>query len=136
MAKETESGNACMAEQIITFFCVAPLTTSVSLLSSDVARINALIHLLSFVMTIGKYCHDKWKVFALVNLTVAFRSFLVWNSIASGVINSVLSLGGFVFLGQLIRRRNVHRYDYRYGGRQSRRAFVEGNERHSSGAAA
>ncbi len=107
-----------------------------SLLSSDVTRINALIHLLSFVMTIGKYLPLIVAVFALVNLTVAIMSFLVWNSIASGVINSVLSLGGLVFLGQLIRRRNVHRYDYRYGGRQSRRAFVEGNENHSSGAAA
>jgi hypothetical protein len=75
MAKKTESGNACMAEQIIMFFCVAPLTTNVSLLSSDIARINALIHLLSLVMTIGKYLPLIVAVFALVNLTVAFMSF-------------------------------------------------------------
>ena len=92
-----------------------------SLLSSDEARINALIHLLSLVMTVGKYLPLIVAAFAFVNLTIAIMSFLFWNSIVSGVINSVFALGGFIFLGQLLRRRKVHRYDYRYSGRHSRR---------------
>ena len=125
-----------MAEQIILLFYVVAAITSVSLLSSDVARINALIHLLSLVMTVGKYLPFIVAVFALVNLTVAIISFLVWNSIVSGVINSVLSLGGFVFLGQLVRRRKVHRYDYRYSGRHSKRdgTLVKSNENHPTSA--
>lgn len=119
-----------MAEQIIKLLYVMAAITSVSLLLSDVARINALIHLLSLVMTVGKYLPLIVAVFAFVNLTIAIMSFLVWNSLIPGAINSVFAFGGFIFLGQLLRRRNVHRYDYRYSGRHSKRLrpFVEIDE--------
>lgn len=91
-----------------------------SLFSSDIARINALIHLLGVVMKVGKYLPLIVGAFAFVNLTIAIMSFLVWNSIISGVINSALALGGFIFLVQLVRRRKIHRYEYRYNGRHSK----------------
>ena len=105
-----------------------------SLLSSDVARINALIHLLGLVMIIGKYLPLIVAVFASVNLILAILSFLVWNNVVSGVINSVFSLGGFNFLGQLVKRRKIHRYDYRYSGRHSKRPVVRIDQRPMSSA--
>ena len=92
-----------------------------SILSSDVARMNAFIHLLGVIMTIGKYLPLIVAGFAVVNLTLAILSFAVWNSLISGVINSIFALGGFIFLSQLLGRRKIHRYDYRYHGRHSSR---------------
>jgi hypothetical protein len=48
---------------------------------------------------------------------LAALDFTIWNNIAGGVFNSVLAFGGFVFFGQLFRRRKIHRYEYRYTGR-------------------
>ena len=92
-----------------------------SLLSSDIARINALIHLLGIVMTIGKYLTLIVAAFAVLNLTLAIISVVLWNSMTSGVLNALFALGGFVFLAQLLGRRKIHRYEYRYHGRHSRR---------------
>lgn len=93
-----------------------------SLPSFDIARITALIHLLGLVVTIGKYLPLIVAGFAVINLTVAVLSFAVWNAIFSGVINSIFALGGFVFLVQLLQRRKIHRYEYRYHGRHEKRA--------------
>jgi hypothetical protein len=90
-----------------------------SFLSSDIARLNALISILGLVRTIGKYLPLIVGAFVLFNLVLAIISFVLWNNIALGVLNSIFSLGGFIFLGQLIRRRNIHRYDYRYKGRHT-----------------
>jgi hypothetical protein len=92
-----------------------------SILSSDIARLNAMIHLLGIVMTVGKYLPLIVAAFAIVNLTLAVLSFTLWNNTISGVINSIFALGGFIFLAQLLRRRKVHRYEYRYHGRHSDR---------------
>lgn len=90
-----------------------------SFLSSDTARINALIGILGLVRTVGKYLPLIVGAFAILNLLLAIMSFVLWNNIASGLLNSAFALGGFIFFGQLIRRRNIHRYDYRYKGRHS-----------------
>ena len=119
-----------MAKQIIILFYSTVEIADMSLFSSDVARINALIGLLGLVMTIGRYLPLIVGAFAFVNLTIAVMSFVVWNSIISGVINSVLALGGFIFLGQLLRRRKIHRYEYRYKGRESK---VETHVQQSAG---
>jgi hypothetical protein len=107
-----------------------------SLLSSDLARLNAMIHLLGIVMTIGKYLPLIVAGFAVLNLTLAVLSFTVWNNLVSGVINSVFALGGFIFLAQLLRRRKIHRYEYRYHGRHSNRprhpAIAEAERRASA----
>ena len=93
-----------------------------SFLASDTAKIEALIRLLTVVMTIGRYLPVIVAVFAVINLLIAILSFTVWNSMFSGIINSLFALGGFIFLGQLLNRRKIHRYDYRYTGRHLRRA--------------
>lgn len=90
-----------------------------SFLSSDIARINAIISILGLVRTVGKYLPLIVGAFAVFNLVLAIMSFVLWNNIALGLLNSIFSLGGFIFLGQLIRRRNIHRYDYRYKGRHA-----------------
>lgn len=95
-----------------------------SLLSSDIARINALIHLLGLVMTIGRYLPLIVTGFGLLNLTLAVLSFVTWNSVVSGVVNSIFALGGFIFLVQLLGRRKIHRYEYRYHGRHSNRPRI------------
>ena len=77
--------------------------------------------MLEIVMTIGRYLSLIVAGFVLLNLTLAILSFVAWNGVASGVINSIFALGGFIFLAQLLGRRKVHRYEYRYNGRHSNR---------------
>ena len=81
---------------------------------SNTAKIGAIINMLTLLINIGKYF--LWIVlgFALLNLTLAVLDFTVWNNIAVGVFNSILAFGGFVFFGQLFRRRTIHRYEYDY----------------------
>jgi hypothetical protein len=85
------------------------------------AKIEAIIYMLSFLIEIGKYL--PWIVlgFAGINLILAVLSFTSWNSIAWGIFNSILAFGGFLFFGQLVRRRKTHRHEYRYTGRHLHR---------------
>jgi hypothetical protein len=85
---------------------------SESSLLSNTAKMGAIIDTLTLLIKIGKYL--LWIVlgFALLNLTLAVLDFTVWNNIAVGVFNSILAFGGFVFFGQLFRRRTIHRYEY------------------------
>jgi hypothetical protein len=84
---------------------------SESSLQSNTAKMGTMINILTLLIKIGKYL--LWIVlgFALLNLTLAILDFTVWNNIAVGIFNSILALGGFVFFGQLSRRRTIHRYD-------------------------
>lgn len=91
-----------------------------SFLASDTAKMEALIRLLTVVMTIGKYLPAIVAAFATINLSIAILSFAVWNNVFFGALNSVFALGGFIFLRQLLARRNIHRYNYRYTGRHIR----------------
>lgn len=90
-----------------------------SILSSDIVRINRLIFLIGLVKTIGKFLPLIVVAFAVLNLILAVLSFTFWHNIVSGVIGFVFSLGGFLFLGQLMQRRNVRR-SYRRNPRQKR----------------
>jgi membrane protein implicated in regulation of membrane protease activity len=85
------------------------------------AKLEAIIAMLSLLIKIGKYL--PWIVlgFAAINLVLAVLYFTWWNSIAWGIFNSILAFGGFVFFGQLVRRRKTHRYEYRYTGRHLRK---------------
>ena len=91
---------------------------SESSLQSNTAKMGTVINMLTLLIKIGKYL--LWIVlgFALLNLTLAILDFTVWNNIAVGVFNSVLALGGFVFFGQLFRRRTIHRNKYSYTTRR------------------
>jgi hypothetical protein len=96
----------------------------------DTVKVEAMIGMLTVLIKIGKYLPFIVLAFAAVNLTLAVLSFTVWSNIASGVFNSILAFGGFVFFGQLFRRRKIHRYEYRYSGRHLRRAReIEEEER-------
>jgi hypothetical protein len=85
---------------------------SESSLQSNTAKMGTIINMLTLLIKIGKYL--LWIVlgFALLNLTLAVLDFTLWNNIAVGVFNSILAFGGFVFFGQLFRRRTIHRYEY------------------------
>src|SRR5919108_1120866 len=81
------------------------------------AKLEAIIYILSLLIEIGKYL--PWIVlgFAGINLILAVFYFVWWNSVAPGIFNSILAFGGFLFFGQLVRRRKTHRHEYRYTGR-------------------
>jgi hypothetical protein len=87
---------------------------SESSLQSNTAKMGTIINMLTLLIKIGKYL--LWIVlgFALLNLTLAILDFTVWNNIAVGVFNSILAFGGFVFFGQLSKRRTIRRYEYGY----------------------
>ena len=86
----------------------------------DSLKLEAMIGMLTLLIKIGKYLPFIVLAFAALSLTIAVLSFTVWNNIASGLFNSILALGGFVFFGQLLGRRKIHRYEYRYAGRHLR----------------
>jgi hypothetical protein len=90
------------------------LLVSESSLQSNTAKMGTIINMLTLLIKIGKYL--LWIVlgFALLNLTLAILDFTVWNNIAVGVFNSILAFGGFVFFGQLSKRRTIRRYEYGY----------------------
>jgi hypothetical protein len=56
--------------------------------------------------------------FATINLWLGAMGLLFWDRITFGVFNIVLSVGGFVFLGQLLKRRKVRRNDFTQAGRR------------------
>lgn len=82
---------------------------------------EVLIQMLTLLIKIGKYLPLIVLSFAMLNLTFAVLDFFYWNHLAWGIFNSILALGGFNFFVQLLKRRKVHRYEYRYDGRRSRR---------------
>lgn len=87
---------------------------------SDTTQLEGIIHSLGLLITVGKYLPIIVGGFAMLNLVLAYFDLFVWHHIAPGIFNALLSLGGFVFLGQLLKRRKIHRYDYRYTGRHLR----------------
>ncbi len=82
--------------------------------TSDTAKLEGVIVMLTLLIKIGKYLPWIVLAFAAVNLTVAVFYFTRWDSMAWGIFNLVLAVGGFVFFAQLVRRRKIHRQDYRY----------------------
>src|SRR3712207_6020663 len=82
--------------------------------TSDTAKLEGVIVLLTLLIKIGKYLPWIVLAFAVVNLTVAVFYFTRWDSMAWGIFNLVLAVGGFVFFAQLVRRRKIHRQNYRY----------------------
>lgn len=87
---------------------------------SDTSKLEAMIHSLGLLITIGKYLPLMVAGFATLNLFLAYLDLFVWGHIAFGILNAILALNGFIFLGQLLKRRKIHRYDYRYTGRHLR----------------
>jgi hypothetical protein len=85
-----------------------------SLISSDKAKMGALINLLGLVVKIGKYLPLIVCSLAMTNLAIVILSSLVWNDMISSIINSIFALSGFIFLAQLLQRRKDRKYRYKY----------------------
>jgi hypothetical protein len=47
-------------------------------------------------------------------MILAVLYFTWWNNILGGIINLILAIAGFFFFSQLVKRRKIHRYNYRY----------------------
>ena len=78
------------------------------------ARLEGVIIMLTILIKIGKYLPWIVLAFAVGNLTLAVIYFAWWNSMTGGILNLVFAIAGFLFFAQLIRRRKIHRYNYRY----------------------
>jgi len=88
---------------------------------SDSTKLDALIHSLGLLIVIGKYLPLIVAGFATLNLVLAYLDLFVWYHIAPGILNVVLAAAGFMFLGQLLKRHKIHRYEYHYRGRHLKR---------------
>lgn len=78
------------------------------------ARLEGVIVILTLLIKIGKYLPWIVLAFAAVNMTLAVFYFTWWNNIAAGIVNLVLATAGFLFFAQLVKRRKIHRQNYRY----------------------
>jgi hypothetical protein len=90
---------------------------------------EVLIQMLTLVIKIGKYLPLIVLAFAMLNLMFAVLDFFYWNHIAWGIFNSILGFSGFNFFVELLKRRKVHRYEYRYDARHSRTGAQDEDEK-------
>jgi membrane protein implicated in regulation of membrane protease activity len=89
--------------------------------TADTAKLEGVIVLLTLLIKIGKYLPWIVLAFAAINMTLAVFFFTWWNSMAWGIFNLVLALAGFFFFSQLVRRRKIHRENYRYARKDANR---------------
>jgi membrane protein implicated in regulation of membrane protease activity len=82
--------------------------------TADTAKLERVIVILTLLIKIGKYLPWIVLAFAAANMTVAVFYFTWWNSMAWGILNLVLAVAGFLFFAQLLRRRKIHRQNYRH----------------------
>jgi hypothetical protein len=78
------------------------------------AKLEGVIVILTFLIKIGKYLPWIVLAFAAASMILAVFYFTWWNNLAGGIVNLVLATAGFIFFGQLVRRRRIHRHNYRY----------------------
>ncbi len=78
------------------------------------ARLERIIIMLSVLIKISKYLPWIVLAFAGMNMTLALLYFTMWNGMTGGVVNLILAIVGFLFFGQLVRRRKMNRQSYRY----------------------
>lgn len=82
--------------------------------TADTTKLEGVIVILTLLIKIGKYLPWIVLAFAAVNMTLAVFCFTWWNNIAGGIVNLILAIAGFIFFAQLVKRRKIHRHDYRY----------------------
>ena len=92
-----------------------PSSTSNAIPST--AKIERVIFMLTVLIKIGKYLPWVVLAFAAVNMVLAVLCFAWWNNMLGGIINLILAIAGFFFFSQLVKRRKIHRYNYRYRSR-------------------
>jgi hypothetical protein len=78
------------------------------------ARLQGVIVMLTLLIKIGKYLPWIVLAFAVINVIIAVLSFTWWHSMTGGILNVIGAIAGFLFFAQLIRRRIIGRYNYRY----------------------
>lgn len=77
-------------------------------------KIEGVIMMLTVLIKIGKYLPWIVLAFAALSMILAVFCFTWWNNMAGGIVNLVLATAGFIFFAQLVRRRSIHRHNYRY----------------------
>ena len=78
------------------------------------AKIEGVIIMLTVLIKIGKYLPWIVLAFAALSMILAVFCYTWWNNMAGGIVNLVLATAGFIFFAQLVRRRRIHRHNYRY----------------------
>ncbi len=78
------------------------------------ARLERVIIMLTLLIKIGRYLPWIVLAFAGVNMALAVLYFTLWNGMTGGTVNLILAIAGFIFFAQLIRRRKIHRNNYRH----------------------
>ncbi len=81
---------------------------------ASTARLEGVIMILTLLIKIGRYLPWIVLAFAGINMTLAVFYFASWNSVTGGIVNLILAVAGFLFFGQLVRRRKIHRHNYRH----------------------
>ncbi len=76
------------------------------------ARLQGIIIMLSVLIKIGRYLPWIVLAFAGVNMALALLYFTMWNSMTGGIVNAILAFAGFLFFGQLVRRRKIERRSF------------------------
>ncbi len=89
-------------------------SSSSSNATANTTKIEGVIVVLTLLIKIGKYLPWIVLAFAAGNLTLAVFYFTWWNSMAWAIFNLVLAIAGLFFFAQLVRRRKIHRQNYRY----------------------
>jgi membrane protein implicated in regulation of membrane protease activity len=89
-------------------------SSSSSNATASTAKLEGIIVILTLLIRIGKYLPWIVLVFAAGNMTLAVFYFTWWNNMAAAIVNLVLAIAGFLFFTQLVRRRKIHRQNYRY----------------------
>ena len=102
-----------------------PSSSSSSNATADTAKIEGVIVILTLLIKIGKYLPWIVLAFAAVGMTLAVFCFTWWNSMAWGILNLVLAVAGFIFFAQLLRRRKIHRQNYRYTRKDAHRETAD-----------
>src|SRR5215218_7111574 len=85
---------------------------------ASTAKLEGVILILTLLIKIGKYLPWIVLAFAAVNMILAVFYFTWWNSMAGGIVNLVLASAGFLFFAQLVKRRKIHRHNYRYARKE------------------
>jgi len=73
------------------------------------ATLQVIIGMLSVIIKIGKYLPFIVFATSTFSLALAVLNFVVWDNLPFGVLNTILAVGGFVFVGQLLQKRSIGR---------------------------
>jgi len=73
------------------------------------ATLQVVIVMLTMIIKIGKYLPFIVFATSTFSLALAVLNFVVWDNLPFGVLNTILAVGGFVFVGQLLQKHKIKR---------------------------